>query len=45
MTEVEAPEVTFDLTGARLNDDLSDLMQTHQVEVQTERGTLKRKPG
>jgi hypothetical protein len=45
MTEVEAPEVTLDLTGPRLNEDLSDLMQTHQVEVQTEQGTLKRKPG
>ena len=44
MTEVEAPEVTLDLTGPRLNEDLSDLMQTHQVEVQTEQGTLKRKP-
>ncbi len=45
MTEVEAPEVTVDLTGPRLNEDLSDLMQNHQVEVQTEQGALKRKPG
>ena len=45
MTEVEAPEVTIDLAGPRLNEDLSDLMQNHQVEVQTEKGALKRKPG
>lgn len=45
MTEVEAPEVTFDLAGPRLNEDLSDLMQNHQVELQTEQGKLKRKPG
>ncbi len=44
MTEVEAPEVTLDLGGPRLNEDLSALMQTHQVEVQTEQSRLTRKP-
>jgi cytochrome c1 len=44
MTEVEAPEVTVDLAGLRLNEDLSDLMQTHRVESQTEQGKLTRKP-
>jgi len=44
MTEVEAPEVTLDLGGPQLNEDLSALMQTHQVEVQTEQSRLTRKP-
>ena len=45
ITEVEAPEATLDLGGPRINEDLSDLMQTHKVEVQSEPGTLKKKPG
>jgi cytochrome c1 len=44
MAEIDAPEVTIDLNGPRLNEDLSDLMETHQVEFQTEQSRLTRKP-
>jgi hypothetical protein len=42
--EVEAPEVALDLGGPRINEDLSDLMQTSRVEIQRDKGKLTRKP-
>jgi hypothetical protein len=44
MTEVEAPpEITLDLDGPQLNEDLSNLMQNFQVEIKGDKGELTRK--
>jgi hypothetical protein len=44
MTEVEAPpEVTLEIGGPRLNEDLSDLMQNYIVEITEDKGRLSRR--
>jgi hypothetical protein len=43
MTEVEAPpEMTLDLDGPQLNEDLSNLMQNFRVEIKGDKGELTR---
>lgn len=43
MTEVEAPsEITLDLEGPQLNENLSNLMQNFRVEIKGDKGELTR---
>lgn len=43
MTEVEAPpEITLDLDGPQLNEDLSNLMENYRVEIKGDKGELTR---
>ena len=44
MTEVEAPpEMTLDLEGPQLNENLSNLMQNFRVEIKGDKGELTRR--